>query len=200
MRIEKCAFSVSWASWNRQKCPEIVLKFCKHCVLKFHFLLLGALWVSVWTMLILIYICWYFFTASFKITSGQAVYKYKLRESSRHECCYSWHLSIANILCLVNFYFLYNIDVSICTDRKLLWYGQVAWVTRSGQTELSEPIAIRPTSETVMYPSYAKWVQSHRDLPIKLNQWCNVVVSRSCYPYTCCRQPAPSEKQEGFRV
>lgn len=29
---------------------------------------------------------------------------------------------------------------------------------------------------TVMYPAYAKWVQSHRDLPIKLNQWCNVVV------------------------
>ncbi|VDK79604.1 unnamed protein product [Litomosoides sigmodontis] len=52
---------------------------------------------------------------------------------------------------------------------------EVAWVTRSGQSDLSEPIAIRPTSETVMYPSYAKWVQSHRDLPIKLNQWCNVV-------------------------
>ncbi|NXX37489.1 SYEP ligase, partial [Nicator chloris] len=51
----------------------------------------------------------------------------------------------------------------------------VAWVTRSGKTELAEPIAIRPTSETVMYPSYAKWVQSHRDLPIKLNQWCSVV-------------------------
>ena len=31
-----------------------------------------------------------------------------------------------------------------------------------------------------MYPSYAKWVQSHRDLPIKLNQWCNVVVSLCC--------------------
>ncbi|KAM4861247.1 bifunctional glutamate/proline--tRNA ligase [Thomomys bottae] len=52
---------------------------------------------------------------------------------------------------------------------------EVAWVTRSGQTELAEPIAIRPTSETVMYPAYAKWVQSHRDLPIRLNQWCNVV-------------------------
>ncbi|XP_010903380.3 bifunctional glutamate/proline--tRNA ligase isoform X1 [Esox lucius] len=52
---------------------------------------------------------------------------------------------------------------------------EVAWVTRSGDTELAEPIAVRPTSETVMYPAYAKWVQSHRDLPIKLNQWCNVV-------------------------
>ena len=53
---------------------------------------------------------------------------------------------------------------------------QVAWVTKSGQSELSEAIAIRPTSETVMYPSYAKWIKSHRDLPLKLNQWCNVVV------------------------
>lgn len=52
---------------------------------------------------------------------------------------------------------------------------EVAWVTKSGDSELAEPIAIRPTSETVMYPSYASWVQSHRDLPIKLNQWCNVV-------------------------
>uniref|UniRef100_A0A7N6BSN0 Bifunctional glutamate/proline--tRNA ligase n=1 Tax=Anabas testudineus TaxID=64144 RepID=A0A7N6BSN0_ANATE len=59
---------------------------------------------------------------------------------------------------------------------------EVAWVTRSGKTELAEPIAVRPTSETVMYPAYAKWVQSHRDLPIKLNQWCNVVVSLLLQP------------------
>ena len=52
---------------------------------------------------------------------------------------------------------------------------EVAWVTKSGDTELAEPIAIRPTSETVMYPAYAKWIQSHRDLPMKLNQWNNVV-------------------------
>uniref|UniRef100_S4R4M7 proline--tRNA ligase n=1 Tax=Petromyzon marinus TaxID=7757 RepID=S4R4M7_PETMA len=53
---------------------------------------------------------------------------------------------------------------------------EVAWVTRSGKTDLAEPVAIRPTSETaVMYPAFAKWVQSHRDLPIKLNQWCSVV-------------------------
>merc|ERR1711911_541303 len=56
---------------------------------------------------------------------------------------------------------------------------EVAWVTKSGDTELAEPIAVRPTSETVMYPAYAKWIQSYRDLPIKLNQWNNVVVSRS---------------------
>lgn len=52
---------------------------------------------------------------------------------------------------------------------------EVAWVTRYGTSELAEPIAIRPTSETIMYPSYAKWIQSHRDLPLKLNQWTNVV-------------------------
>ena len=52
---------------------------------------------------------------------------------------------------------------------------EVAWVTRSGNSELEIPIAIRPTSETVMYPAYSRWVQSHRDLPLRLNQWNNVV-------------------------
>lgn len=52
---------------------------------------------------------------------------------------------------------------------------EVAWVTKSGQSEMKEPIAIRPTSETVIYPTFAKWTQSHRDLPIRINQWCNVV-------------------------
>uniref|UniRef100_A0A183CRD5 proline--tRNA ligase n=1 Tax=Globodera pallida TaxID=36090 RepID=A0A183CRD5_GLOPA len=52
---------------------------------------------------------------------------------------------------------------------------EVAWVTKAGNTDLANPIAIRPTSETVMYPSFAKWCKSHRDLPLKLNQWCNVV-------------------------
>jgi len=52
---------------------------------------------------------------------------------------------------------------------------EVAWVTRAGSSELEEPVAIRPTSETVMYPYYAKWIQSHRDLPLRLNQWNSVV-------------------------
>lgn len=46
---------------------------------------------------------------------------------------------------------------------------EVAWVTKSGQSELENPIAIRPTSETIMYPSFAKWIKSHRDLPLLLN-------------------------------
>ena len=46
---------------------------------------------------------------------------------------------------------------------------EVAWVTKSGSSDLQEPIAIRPTSETIMYPSYAKWIKSHRDVPLLLN-------------------------------
>ncbi len=52
---------------------------------------------------------------------------------------------------------------------------EVAWVTRSGSTDLPEPIAVRPTSETIMYPAFARWIKSHRDMPLKINQWCNVV-------------------------
>lgn len=53
--------------------------------------------------------------------------------------------------------------------------AEVAWVTHYGKSQLAEPIAIRPTSETIMYPSFAKWIHSHRDLPLLLNQWTNVV-------------------------
>lgn len=52
---------------------------------------------------------------------------------------------------------------------------EVAWVTKAGNTELSERLAIRPTSETIMYESFAKWVRSWRDLPLLLNQWNSVV-------------------------
>lgn len=52
---------------------------------------------------------------------------------------------------------------------------EVAWVTQAGDTKLSERLAIRPTSETIMYPSFAKWIRSYRDLPLKINQWNNVV-------------------------
>ncbi|OJJ37521.1 hypothetical protein ASPWEDRAFT_108425 [Aspergillus wentii DTO 134E9] len=53
--------------------------------------------------------------------------------------------------------------------------AEVAWVTHAGSTPLERKIAIRPTSETVMYPYYAKWIRSHRDLPLRLNQWNSVV-------------------------
>lgn len=53
--------------------------------------------------------------------------------------------------------------------------AEVAWVTKSGQSALAEPVALRPTSETIMYPAYSKWIKSHRDLPLRLNQWSNIV-------------------------
>ncbi|MGB9842329.1 MAG: proline--tRNA ligase, partial [Candidatus Bathyarchaeales archaeon] len=52
---------------------------------------------------------------------------------------------------------------------------EVAWVTQGGDSPLEEKLAIRPTSETIIYATYAKWIRSWRDLPVKLNQWCNVV-------------------------
>lgn len=59
---------------------------------------------------------------------------------------------------------------------------EVAWVTKSGDGELAKPIAIRPTSETIMYPAFSDWIKSHRDLPLKLNQWSNVVRWEFKYP------------------
>jgi prolyl-tRNA synthetase len=52
---------------------------------------------------------------------------------------------------------------------------QVAWVTRGGNEELAEPLAIRPTSEVIIGTLYAKWIKSWRDLPVLINQWANVV-------------------------
>ncbi len=52
---------------------------------------------------------------------------------------------------------------------------EVAWVTHSGETKLQERMCVRPTSETLFCEHYHNIVQSHRDLPIKYNQWCSVV-------------------------
>lgn len=52
---------------------------------------------------------------------------------------------------------------------------ELAWVTKAGDKDLEIPVAVRPTSEAVMYPYYAKWIRSHRDLPLRLNQWNSVV-------------------------
>lgn len=52
---------------------------------------------------------------------------------------------------------------------------EAAWVTIAGGKELEEPLAIRPTSESIICPTFARWVQSWRDLPIVLNQWCSVL-------------------------
>ncbi|MFN8581829.1 MAG: proline--tRNA ligase [Gemmatimonadaceae bacterium] len=52
---------------------------------------------------------------------------------------------------------------------------EAAVVTHGGGKKLEEPLVVRPTSETIIYSMYAKWVQSYRDLPILINQWANVV-------------------------
>ena len=52
---------------------------------------------------------------------------------------------------------------------------QVAWVTRGGDEDLEERLAIRPTSEVIIGTMYAKWIKSWRDLPVLINQWANVV-------------------------
>jgi prolyl-tRNA synthetase len=52
---------------------------------------------------------------------------------------------------------------------------ECAVVTHGGGKKLEEPLVVRPTSETVMYEMYSKWIESHRDLPLLINQWANVV-------------------------
>jgi prolyl-tRNA synthetase len=52
---------------------------------------------------------------------------------------------------------------------------ELAVVTHAGGKELEEPLVVRPTSETVIGEMMAKWISSHRDLPLLLNQWANVV-------------------------
>jgi prolyl-tRNA synthetase len=52
---------------------------------------------------------------------------------------------------------------------------EVAWVTQTGNTKLDERLAVRPTSETVMYEVVSRWIRSWRDLPLRMNQWNNVV-------------------------
>ena len=52
---------------------------------------------------------------------------------------------------------------------------ELAVVTHGGGQELEEPLAVRPTSETIIGYMYAKWIKSWRDLPVKINQWGNVM-------------------------
>lgn len=52
---------------------------------------------------------------------------------------------------------------------------EVAWVTQGGSEELTERLAIRPTSEAIVGMMYAQWIESYRDLPILINQWANVL-------------------------
>jgi prolyl-tRNA synthetase len=77
-----------------------------------------------------------------------------------------------------NAYFPLLIPMSFIEKEKEHVAGfapELAVVTHAGGKELEEHLAIRPTSETIIYHMYAKWVQSYRDLPVLMNQWCNVM-------------------------
>jgi prolyl-tRNA synthetase len=52
---------------------------------------------------------------------------------------------------------------------------ELAIVTHAGGKELEEPLVVRPTSETIIHHMFSRWIKSWRDLPVKVNQWCNVV-------------------------
>jgi prolyl-tRNA synthetase len=51
---------------------------------------------------------------------------------------------------------------------------EVFWITHSGNKKLGERLAVRPTSETIIYYFMSRWIRSWRDLPLRLNQWCNI--------------------------
>ncbi|WP_255193285.1 proline--tRNA ligase [Natronobeatus ordinarius] len=77
-----------------------------------------------------------------------------------------------------NVYFPMFIPESYLEREKDIVEGfdpEVAWVTQGGHEELEERLAVRPTSESIIAPYMAQWVRSHRDLPLRLNQWCSVV-------------------------
>ena len=77
-----------------------------------------------------------------------------------------------------NAYFPLLIPMSFIEREKKHVKGfkpELAVVTHAGGKKLEEPLVIRPTSETIIYSMYAKWVQSYRDLPILMNQWANVM-------------------------
>ena len=77
-----------------------------------------------------------------------------------------------------NAYFPLLIPESLLNKEKEHVEGfapEVAWVTQGGENELQERLCIRPTSETIICTMYSKWIRSYRDLPLKYNQWANVV-------------------------
>ncbi|QEC49549.1 proline--tRNA ligase [Baekduia soli] len=77
-----------------------------------------------------------------------------------------------------NLYFPLLVPASVLAREGDLIEGfapEVAVVTAAGGKELEEPLAVRPTSEALIWSTYARWVQSYRDLPLLYNQWANVV-------------------------
>lgn len=79
---------------------------------------------------------------------------------------------------VVNAYFPLFIPKSFIEKEKEHVEGfspELAIVTHGGGKKLEEPLVVRPTSETIMYDAYSRWVKSYRDLPLLINQWANIV-------------------------
>ena len=77
-----------------------------------------------------------------------------------------------------NVYFPLLVPMSVLAKEADLVEGfspQVAVVTEAAGAQLEEPLVIRPTSEATIWNTYARWIHSHRDLPLLYNQWANVV-------------------------
>jgi prolyl-tRNA synthetase len=77
-----------------------------------------------------------------------------------------------------NVYFPLLVPASVLAQEGDLVEGfapEVAVVTEAGGKRLEEPLAVRPTSEALIWSTYARWVQSYRDLPLLYNQWANAV-------------------------
>src|SRR5437667_262872 len=68
-------------------------------------------------------------------------------------------------------------EVALVTHTRLKATGKVGAqaVMPDPESALEEPLVVRPTSETIIYAMFAKWIQSYRDLPLLMNQWCNIV-------------------------
>lgn len=112
----------------------------------------------------------------FSEVKGFAVYRpygYSMWESAQRELDQKFK-SIG----VQNTYFPLLIPEKLLTKEKKHVEGfapEVAWVTMGGDRRLDERLAIRPTSETIMYDSYSRWVKSYRDLPLLFNQWNTMV-------------------------
>ncbi len=68
-------------------------------------------------------------------------------------------------------------EVALVTHTRLKATGKsgAQAVMLDPESALEEPLVVRPTSETIIYAMFAKWIQSYRDLPLLMNQWCNIV-------------------------
>jgi prolyl-tRNA synthetase len=114
--------------------------------------------------------------ADYSSVSGCIIFKpysYQMWEKIQQECDQEFKK-----IGVKNAYFpLFIPESSFAKEKEMVadFSPEVAWVTHGGNTKLGERLAIRPTSEPIMYESYSKWIRSHRDLPLLINQWNNVV-------------------------